>query len=63
MKNPHQESSVEQQWERRNLLMATLLPPHTHTQTSGPGSISTGCSGLTGVEPPQLAEAGQPEFE
>lgn len=29
MQNPHQESSVEQQWERRNLLMATLLPPHT----------------------------------
>lgn len=57
-----QGSSVEQQWERRNLPRATLFPP-THTQTPGPSGISAGFSRLTGVEPAQLAEAGQPEFE
>lgn len=36
---------------------------HTHPQTPGPSDVSAGCSGLTGVQPAQLAEAGQPEFE
>lgn len=43
--------------------MATLFPTHTHTQAPGPSGISAGCLGLTGVEPPQLAEAGKPESE
>lgn len=44
--------------------MATLfLPTHTPSQPPGPSGISAGCLGLSGVEPPQLAEAGEPEFE
>lgn len=43
--------------------MATLFPTHTHPQAPGPSGISAGCLGLTGVEPPQLAEAGKPESE
>ena len=40
-----------------------FIPPYTYPQAPGPSGISTGCSGLTRVEPPQLAEAGEPEFE
>lgn len=60
---PHRGSSVEQQWEGGSLSAATLFLPPTHPQTPGPGGNSAGCSGLAGVEPPQLAEAGQPESE
>lgn len=49
--------------EGGSLSAATLFLPPTHPQTPGPGGNSAGCSGLAGVEPPQLAEAGQPESE
>lgn len=42
--------------------LATLSPPPP-SPSPGPIGISAGCGGLAGVEPAQLAEAGQPEPE
>lgn len=38
-----------------------LFPPHP--LCPGPGRVSAGRPGFTGVEPPQLAEAGESELE
>lgn len=62
MPKPQPGNREEQQWERRKLPTATLFPG-TYPQAPGPSGISAGRSGLAGVEPPQLAEAGEPEFE
>lgn len=62
MPKPQPGNRKEQQLERRKLPTATLFPG-TYPQAPGPSGISAGRLGLAGVEPPQLAEAGEPEFE